>query len=42
MSVKIRLRRMGAKKPPFTEWSSPIPAIPEMADSSMKSVTIIR
>ena len=39
--VKIRLRRVGAKKAPFTEWSSQIPVIRVTADSLKRSARII-
>jgi len=41
MAVKIRLRRMGAKKAPFYASLLLIPVIPAMAVSSRKSAPMI-
>ena len=40
MAVKMRLKRMGQKKAPF--YRIIIPDLPEMADLSRKSDTMIR
>ena len=42
MAVKIRLRRMGAKKNPFYRIALLIRDIPATADSSRKSEPMIR